>query len=323
MIDHGTGLFPIGTLARATGLSVRTIRYWSDEGVLHPAGRSSGGYRLYDAESVARLELIRTLRELGLGLQDVRRVLDGEATVADVAAAHVVALDARIRALKVTRAVLSTVARRGASAEEMTLMNKLARLSAAERARILEEFVEEMFHGLDTADPVIRERMRTMAVDLPDEPTPEQVDAWVELAELLQDPEFRTRMRQAAEFNAAGGRERDAPAGASMWFARRLVQLGARARARGVAPESPEAAEILRELLGAQDAGGADDSGASGTSSRPDIDWTAVLERLEAMTDDRVARYRELLARVKGGEPTAHRAEFGWVVAAVRHRADR
>ena len=152
MIDDRTGLLTIGELARVTGLTVRTIRYWSDEGALPPVGRSAGGYRLYDAASVARLELIRTLRELGLGLTDVRRVLAGETTVAQVAAAHVVALDAQIRALKVTRAVLSTVAKRDSSVEEMTLMNRLARLSAAERRRIVEDFMEEIFEGIDTAE---------------------------------------------------------------------------------------------------------------------------------------------------------------------------
>ncbi|MFF3940060.1 helix-turn-helix domain-containing protein [Streptomyces phaeofaciens] len=303
MIDDGTGLLTIGELARATGLTVRTIRYWSDEGVLTPAARSTGGYRLYDAGSAARLELIRTLRELGLGLTDVRRVLAGERTVAQVAAAHVSALDAQIRSLKVTRAVLSSVARRGASAEETTLMNKLARLSAAERGRILQEFVDEMFHGLRAADPVIRERMRATVVDLPDDPTPEQVDAWVELAELLQDPGFRARMRKAAEFNAAD-RGPEVPAGASLWFARRLVQLGARARERGIAPDSPEAAEVLRGLLG-------------------DADPVQVLERLTSHANDQVARYRELLGIVNGhGPAAAHREEFAWVVAALEARTD-
>ncbi|MFE5208563.1 MerR family transcriptional regulator [Streptomyces sp. NPDC056600] len=296
-------LLTIGDLARATGLTVRTIRYWSDEGVLPPVARSTGGYRLYDAASVARLELIRTLRELDLGLGDVRRVVTGEATAAEVAARHVAALDAQIRALRITRAVLSTVADRGSTTEEMTLMNKLARLSAAERARVIEEFVEETFQGLDTADPVIRERMRGAAADLPDDPTPEQVDAWVELAELLQDPEFRARMRAAAEFNAAD-RTGETPAGASMWFMRRLVQLASDARRRGVAPESPEAGEVLRELLGEE------------------ADLTAVLARLEANTTDALSRYRELLAVVKGRGPDAdHREEFGWVVAALRARA--
>lgn len=297
MIDDGTGLLTIGELARATGLTVRTIRYWSDEGALPEVARSAGGYRLYDTASVARLELVRTLRELGLGLDDVRKVLAGERTVAEVAAAHVAALDARIRSLKVTRAVLSTVARRGSSAEETTLMNKLARLSAAERQRIVDDFVEEIFRGLDTADPWIRERTRNLGVALPDDPTPEQVDAWVELAELLQNPDFRAAMRRMIEFNAAG-RDAETPAGASQVFFRRLADLVGAARERGVAPESPEADAVLTEVFG------------EGT------DRAAVLRRIDLGNE--VARYRELASVIKGEpEPPRYQEEFGWVVAAL------
>ncbi|WP_440898998.1 helix-turn-helix domain-containing protein, partial [Actinosynnema sp.] len=138
----------IGELAARTGLPVRTLRFWSDEGVLPPASRSTGNYRLYDSASVARVDLVRALRELGLGLDEVGRVLDGRASVAEVARAHVVAIDARIRALKVSRAVLSVVAERGASTEETALMNRLARLSTEERARVVEEFKEEVFGPL-------------------------------------------------------------------------------------------------------------------------------------------------------------------------------
>ncbi|GHI04828.1 MerR family transcriptional regulator [Streptomyces cellostaticus] len=303
MIDDGTGLFTIGELARATGLTVRTIRYWSDEGVLPPVARSAGGYRLYDAASVARLELIRTLRELGLGLQDVHRVLAGERTVAEVAATHVAALDAQIRSLKVTKAVLSSVARRGSSAQETTLMNKLARLSAAERQRIMEEFVGETLHGLDNVPPEIRELMRRTAADLAEEPTPEQVDAWIELAEMLQDPEFRTQMRRAAEFNA-DHRTPEARDGGASWFARRLADLVGEARERGIEPGAPEADAVLRELLG-------------------DADRTAVLERMTAAFNDRVARYRELLAIVNRQPAPPHAEDFAWVVAALRAREGR
>ncbi|MEU3515482.1 MerR family transcriptional regulator [Streptomyces sp. NPDC006654] len=303
MIEGGTGLFTIGELARATGLTVRTIRFWSDEGVLTPVTRSAGGYRLYDAESFARLELIRTLRELGLGLGHVREVLSGERTVAEVAETHVAALDAQIRSLKVTRAVLSTVARRGASAKETTLMNRLARLSAAERRRILEEFVEETLHGLDTVDPEIRERMLATVADLPEDPTPEQVDAWVELAEMVQDPRFRAQMRRATEFNAAD-RTPEAPAGASMWFVKRLVEEVGDARRRGVVPQDPEADEVLRKVLG-------------------DAEPAAVLARLDAAFNDRVARYRELLCVLKGQPLAVHAEEFAWLSAALTARLDR
>ncbi|MCN9240221.1 MerR family transcriptional regulator [Streptomyces sp. RY43-2] len=301
MNDDGTDLFTIGDLARATGLTVRTIRYWSDEDVLPPVARSSGGYRLYDATSVARLELIRTLRELGLGLNDVRAVLAGETSVAEVAATHVAALDVQIRSLKVTRAVLSTVARRGSNAEEMTLMNKLARLSAAERQRMVEDFVEETLHGLDTIDPEIRNRMRGSAAELPEDPTPEQVDAWVQLAEMLQDPEFRAQMRKAAEFNAAD-RGPGAPSGESLWLVRRLVELAGRARGQGIAPEAPEADAVLRELF---------------SHAVP----AAVLERLETAFDERLARYRELLCIVKDQPAPPHTEDFAWLLAALRARA--
>jgi DNA-binding transcriptional MerR regulator len=207
-MDDSTGPFTIGQLARRTGLDARTLRFWSDAGVVPPVTRSPGGYRLYDAGSAARLELVRTLRELGLGLDDVRRVLDGRATVVEVAEAHVSAIDAQIRSLKVSRAVLSTVSKRGSTTEEAALMNRLARLSAAERARIVEDFKAEVYAGL-TVDESLRDRVRDLRIDLPDDPTPEQVDAWIELAELVQDPGFRARLRAFFELTTPlpdGGR---------------------------------------------------------------------------------------------------------------------
>src|SRR4051794_1212486 len=68
----------IGEVARKTGLTVKLIRHWSDIGLVHPAGRTPAGYRVYDAEALARLALARTLRELGLGLATIRDVLEGE-----------------------------------------------------------------------------------------------------------------------------------------------------------------------------------------------------------------------------------------------------
>lgn len=55
----------------------------------------------------------------------------------------------------------------------------------------------EIFEGLDTADPDIRTRLRFAAAQLPDDPTPEQVNAWVELAELIQNPAGRASCRSS------------------------------------------------------------------------------------------------------------------------------
>lgn len=234
MEDERPDVLTIGQLAHRTGLAVRTLRFWSDEGVVPPVARSASGYRLYDAESVARVELVRTLRELGLGLDDVCRVLSGRTTVAEVAEAHVAALDAQIRSLKVSRAVLSTVSKRGSTAEETALMNRLARLSAAERKQIIDEFKEEVFGCLDV-DPRLRDRMSAFSIELPDDPTPEQVDAWIELAELVRDPGFRARLRTMLELTTPVPGQSRAP-GASIWWARQVVQSVAEVRERGIAP---------------------------------------------------------------------------------------
>src|SRR5882757_1495375 len=83
-----TAVFTIGELARRTGLPVKTIRFYSDEGLLPPTERTDAGYRLYDAKAMARLELVRTLRELGLGLPDVSAALSRSSTVRDLAVRH-------------------------------------------------------------------------------------------------------------------------------------------------------------------------------------------------------------------------------------------
>lgn len=74
----GPPQFAIGELATRTGLSVKLIRHWSDLGIAPPAGRSASGYRRYGPEAVARLELARTLRDLGLGPTEIRGVVDRE-----------------------------------------------------------------------------------------------------------------------------------------------------------------------------------------------------------------------------------------------------
>lgn len=303
MKDDGRPLLTIGQLSRRTGLPVRTIRYWSDIGAVPLAGRSAGGHRMYDAESLARLELVRTLRELGFGLDEVRRVLRREVTIADVATAHVAALDAQIRALRLTRAVLSAVAQRNPHTEEMTLMNELARHSAQERKQIIDDFIVEVFNGLD-ADPKLREKLRLTTPELPDEPTPEQVDAWIELAELVSDPEFRRRMRRMVEYHAEGraegGPSRDP--GAYQWFTRKVTGLVGDARQRGIAPDSPEAAQIVDRLLGGADA----------------ARRAAVRDRLTAGLDSRSERYHRLLAIVSGEQPPpSQSADLEWLVAAL------
>ena len=195
-MENDGSLLTIGELARRVGVPVRTIRFWSDSGLVPPALRTDGDRRLYDAACVARLELVTTLRELGVSVADVRRVLDGQVTAAQVAAVHLEALDTEIRALRLRRAVVTAVVKRSAGGEEMGMISKLARLSAAERRQVIDDFTAEVFRGLDPSPA--RFARWAAAPDLPDDPSAEQVEAWVDLAELVADRGFREQVRQVA-----------------------------------------------------------------------------------------------------------------------------
>ena len=65
-----------GDLARATGSTVRTIRFYEEEGLLKPAEVSDGGHRRYTEDDLERLRLISDLRELGLSLCEIRSILE-------------------------------------------------------------------------------------------------------------------------------------------------------------------------------------------------------------------------------------------------------
>jgi len=65
------GLLRIGELSERTGVSVRAIRYYEERGLLEPAGRTEAGYRLYDERGLGTLVLLRRLRMLGLGLDEI------------------------------------------------------------------------------------------------------------------------------------------------------------------------------------------------------------------------------------------------------------
>jgi DNA-binding transcriptional MerR regulator len=68
-------LASIGPVAARVGLSVRTIRYYEEMGLVTPSGRSVGGFRLYDAGDVARLMLIKRMKPLGYPLEAMAELL--------------------------------------------------------------------------------------------------------------------------------------------------------------------------------------------------------------------------------------------------------
>ena len=310
----GDRLYSIGELARRTGLAVRTIRFYSDCGIVAPVGRSPAGYRLYDVDAVARLDLVRTLRDLGVDLPAIRKVVNRELPLPAVAAAHAEALDVQIRILRLRRAVLTAVARRGSTPEEMELMHKLARLSEDERQRLIGDFLDAVFGDLG-AEPSFTGIRRSMTPELPDDPEAEQVQAWAELAELSQDPDFRASMRRMARDEAAELGQRSAPVLRRGLVAVVRDQAGPALAAR-IEPASLQAAPVVAALTAhyARILGRPDDAGLQ----------RQLLARLEAANDPRRERYLTLLTVINGWPaPESLTPVLDWSIQALGARVPR
>lgn len=69
-------LFTTGEIADACNVSVRTVQYYDEKGLMHPVARSEGGRRLYDEASLERMRVICLLKELKLSLKAIRGILE-------------------------------------------------------------------------------------------------------------------------------------------------------------------------------------------------------------------------------------------------------
>ncbi|MFI9839196.1 MerR family transcriptional regulator [Nonomuraea sp. NPDC051941] len=230
-------------------------------------------------------------------------MLEQRATLSDVADLHVKALDAEIRTLKIRRSVLRVLANRDSSTEEIALINALARLSARERQQIIDDFVDRAFAGVVDEDAaLVAGWMRDLPPDLPEDPTSEQINAWVELAELVGDDGFRQTVRGMV---LSGEDDNRLEYGLNL---RPLVlEHAGAALSRGIAPESAGARPILKRII-------PDDLPAEETA--------ALIMWLDMVAEPRVERYWHLLSILKGQKPSPPAVPaFAWVLAALRaHR---
>jgi MerR family transcriptional regulator, copper efflux regulator len=107
----------IGQAAEASGVSAKAIRYYETAGLVAPAGRSQGGYRVYGEADIRVLRFIRRARDLGFSIERIRRLLDlwhdrrrASADVKRLALDHVSEIDVKIAALRTMRDTVQELA---------------------------------------------------------------------------------------------------------------------------------------------------------------------------------------------------------------------
>lgn len=243
-------LHSIGDVAQRTGLSVSAIRYYSDEGLVTPTELTDGGHRLYDIDAIARLEFIRTLRDLETDLTHVRRVLTGATSLRDILAEHLETVEKRTDKLLTKRAVLRALVRAESTAERAQLLQKLVTMPDADRERLIDDFWSDVSAGLPSAALTRLDGVRPL---LTADPTPAQLDAWVTLAELLGDEQFRHATREylhdtythgaGEEMSAPGVQEHIESTGADL-----TQKLGA-AHAAGLSADDAHVLELATQFV--------------------------------------------------------------------------
>ena len=193
-------------------------------------------------------------------------------------------------------------------------MHKLARLSEDERHRLIGDFLDAVFGGMG-AEPSFAGVRRSMTPELPDTPEAEQVQAWAELAELSQDPDFRASMRRMARDEAAERAQGNTPV-----LHRGLIAVvrdqASPAVAACIEPASPEAAPAVAALT----------AHYAHVLGRPDEAALRrqLLARLEAVNDPRRERYLTLLAVINGWPaPQSLAPVLDWSIRALGAQAPR
>ena len=288
----------IGELSRRTGVPVKTLRFWSDEGLLQPTTRSSGGYRLYAEDATVRLDLVRALRDAGLGLEAVKRVLRNDLSLADALRLQLAAVEAHAASLQRVAAALRAALRAGDPNEsDLRRLCAVTQLTNEERKSVIEGYYQRIAEGIP-ADSPWKKLAEAKGPQLPDNPTPEQLDAWIELSELLTDESFverqRTNTREAAEAKLDMLKLRAANVEAA--------RAAAEARAQAASPGSEAGRAVVEGFV----------AGIASAAGKP-VDERlrrGMYERYLAY-DPRHARYWELVA-IMTGHATAPGSVADW-----------
>jgi DNA-binding transcriptional MerR regulator len=316
-------LHTIGEAARISGLPVKTIRFYSDEGLLPPSGTTEAGYRLYSDRDLLRLDLIRTLRAVGFDLPTIRAMLEGKEGPGDAARLQLEALEVQIRGLKRQQALLRTALERRGGADDGLLgylkqAHALARLNAMER----EGFVRDhMVRGLSEV-PIdggwLDGLINAAVADLPEEMTEAQLEAWLELADLVSDESFLRRLTEISKPFWESVQQSNFDLAEWQAISGRMYGEAQAAVREGRSPEGEQEQVVIEEFLRAH-------AKLMGVTDTGEV-AAALLKQYDAGREPRAERFWELVAIMRGQDPSVmqvYSAGQRWIEDGLRLRVQR
>ncbi len=153
-------LLAITEVARASGVSSRTLRHYDAIGLLRPAHVGRNGYRFYSERELARLQRILLLRELGLGLDEIKAIVDDDCDPLDALRRHRVDLLRRGRELQALLATVDTTIESWENGETMSTDELFAGFDQQRQAAYEQELVDRF--GDDVSEPMAQSRASTV-----------------------------------------------------------------------------------------------------------------------------------------------------------------
>lgn len=294
--------YTIGELSRFCGVPVRRIRFYSDKGLLPPATRTMANYRVYSDADAARLDLIQALRAMGTSLAAIGGILARKGSLAELLALRLSALEAEIAGKRRIAATLRAALRHPEpTADDIRRLWTMTSLSNADMRALTERFYDEVTG--DRMNPDWRRKaLEAGTPELPDDPTPQQIDAFAELRAMLSDETVIARAKADAELMWTP----DFDPAAYHAAAERIFALVREAMAAGEAPDSKAGLAIARDWL---------DASASAMKREPDDGFRAWHLDQYRRHHDRSLRYQQLLATLRGEDAPGR--EWWWINEAM------
>lgn len=303
----GTKSYTIGDLARLSGQSVRRIRFYSDKGLLPPSHRSASNYRFYTEVDLAKLDLIRALREAGVELAVISRLLRHRLSLHEVLQARLEVIETEITARRRTAAVLRATLRIPNPLEEdLRRIWTMSKISNQEMRSLVGRFVDRIATDA-VMDETWRQRMvETSVPELPEDPTLEQISAWDELATMLADESFARELQEETRSFWTDALDPAAYQATSL----EIYEAATQSVEAGLPPDSPGGQAVARLWL---------ERSAQAMGRKPDAAFVAWHTAQYERNFGRIGRYRELLAALRGQVITqAETRAWTWLNEAMK-----